>query len=199
MTLRLTLIANAATAVTRRAAFSTDEVLEPQVLAKAATMAGSLGRVDAAWTGPSLRTRQTAAALGLIASVDLALADIDLAAGLAVPWPRSLRRMWRVLRAGRLIRQRRLMPANPSLNSCDGCHPLVGPNTSRSGLCRGRDPCRRHPRRHYNSTRCEPAPVLADRYRIPVFCTAPGVHGALDIAVSWAEGLRRASLKFRVC
>jgi broad specificity phosphatase PhoE len=78
MTLRLTLIANAATAVTRRAAFSTDEVLEPQGLATAAAMAGSLGRVDAAWTGPSLQTRQTAAALGLNASVDLALADIDL-------------------------------------------------------------------------------------------------------------------------
>jgi broad specificity phosphatase PhoE len=78
MSLRLTLIAHAATDATRQAAFPLDEGLEPRGLDRAAGLAGHLGRVDAAWAGPSLRARQTAAALGLSASVDPALADIDL-------------------------------------------------------------------------------------------------------------------------
>ncbi|MCB8876073.1 histidine phosphatase family protein [Acidisoma silvae] len=76
--LRLTLIANAATAATRQAAFPLDEGLESQGLAKATALAVSLGRVDGAWTGPARRARQTAEALGLQAAVDPALADIDL-------------------------------------------------------------------------------------------------------------------------
>ena len=80
MSLRLTLIAHAATDATRRAAFPVDEGLEPQGAGTANALATKLGRVDVTWVGPSLRTRQTAAALGLTASVDPALRDIDLGA-----------------------------------------------------------------------------------------------------------------------
>lgn len=78
MSRRLTLISHAATEATRTAAFPRDEPLEPQGLARAAALAGDIGRVDAAWTSPALRAVQTAEALGLDASVDPALADIDL-------------------------------------------------------------------------------------------------------------------------
>ena len=78
MSLRLILIAHAATPATRQARFPLDEGLEPQGLAKATALAGMVGRVDAAWSGPSLRTRQTAEALGLEASIDPRLADVDL-------------------------------------------------------------------------------------------------------------------------
>lgn len=78
MSLRLTLISHAATGATRAAAFPLDEPLEPQGHAKAAALAGDMGRVDTAWTSPALRALQTAEALGLDASVDPALADIDL-------------------------------------------------------------------------------------------------------------------------
>ncbi len=79
MSRRLTLVAHAATEATRQAAFPTDETLEPSGAAKAAALAGTLGRVDAAWTSPARRAVQTAAALGLEATADPALADIDLA------------------------------------------------------------------------------------------------------------------------
>ncbi len=79
MSRRLTLVAHAATEATRRATFPTDEPLEPLGAAKAAALADRLGRVDAAWTSPARRAVQTAIALGLGATVDPALADIDLA------------------------------------------------------------------------------------------------------------------------
>ncbi len=78
MSLHLTLVAHAATSATRRAAFPADEPLEPSSAAKAAALAGTLRRVDVAWTSPALRAVQTAAALGLDATVDPALTDIDL-------------------------------------------------------------------------------------------------------------------------
>jgi broad specificity phosphatase PhoE len=78
MSLRLTLISHAATKATRAALFPLDEPLEPESYAKAATLAGVVGRVDGAWTSPALRAVQTAKALGLEASVEPALRDIDL-------------------------------------------------------------------------------------------------------------------------
>ena len=78
MSLRLVLVAHAATRATRQAAFPTDEPLEPSGAAKAAALAGTLGRVDVALTSPALRAVQTAAALGLDAEIDPALMDIDL-------------------------------------------------------------------------------------------------------------------------
>ena len=44
------------------------------------SLAAGMRRVDAAWTSPALRARQTAAALGLDATVDGALRDIDFGA-----------------------------------------------------------------------------------------------------------------------
>ncbi len=78
MSLRLTLVAHAATRATRQAAFPADEPLEPRGLARATALAGTLGRIDAAWTSPALRAVQTAAALGLEAMVDQALADVAM-------------------------------------------------------------------------------------------------------------------------
>ena len=78
MSLRLTLVSHAATQAMRQAAFPIDEPLEPLGAAKAAGFAAGLGRVDTAWTSPALRAVQTAAALGLRATADPALADIDL-------------------------------------------------------------------------------------------------------------------------
>ncbi len=81
VSLRLTLVAHAATRATREAAFPSDEPLEPLGATKAAAMAASLGRVDEARTSPARRAVQTAAALGLDAAVDPALADLDLRRG----------------------------------------------------------------------------------------------------------------------
>jgi broad specificity phosphatase PhoE len=78
MSLRLTLISHAATKATRAAIFPLDEPLEPESYAKAAAVAGGMGRVDGAWTSPALRAVQTAKALGLEAAIDPALRDIDL-------------------------------------------------------------------------------------------------------------------------
>jgi len=77
MPTRLTLICHGATAATRSGAFPADEPLEERALAHAATLQPMIRRVDRAWTGPALRARQTAAALGLDAVEDLALRDID--------------------------------------------------------------------------------------------------------------------------
>jgi broad specificity phosphatase PhoE len=75
MPARLTLICHAATAATRGAAFPADEGIEPG----AAELAARLRRADRpwtrAWTSPALCARQTAAALGLEATVHSGLRD----------------------------------------------------------------------------------------------------------------------------
>jgi broad specificity phosphatase PhoE len=78
MSVRLTLICHASTSAVREAAFPADEPIDAKGLAKASALARELRRVDAAWTSPALRARQTAAALQLEATVDPALKDIDL-------------------------------------------------------------------------------------------------------------------------
>jgi broad specificity phosphatase PhoE len=78
MSLRLTLICNAATQVARGAAFPDDEPLTSQGVAAASALAARLPEPVAAWTSPALRAVQTAAALGLAASIEPALADLDL-------------------------------------------------------------------------------------------------------------------------
>jgi broad specificity phosphatase PhoE len=55
-----------------------DEPLDRQGHAQAAALAGALRGVDATLTSPTLRARQTAAALLLDAIIDPALRDIDL-------------------------------------------------------------------------------------------------------------------------
>ena len=78
MSVRLTLICHASTSAVREVAFPADEPIDSQGQAKAVALAGTLRRIDAAWTSPALRARQTAAALQLEAMVNPALRDVDL-------------------------------------------------------------------------------------------------------------------------
>ena len=77
MTPRITLVCHATTRALRAATFGGDDSLDDIGRAKAEGLAGSLGRVDQCWTSPALRARETAAALGLTASVDERLRDCD--------------------------------------------------------------------------------------------------------------------------
>jgi broad specificity phosphatase PhoE len=81
MTVRLVLVAHAATEATRRARLPRDdEPLDPHGTAAATAARGVLRRVTTAWHGPEERCRQTAVALGLDAAADPALADLDTGA-----------------------------------------------------------------------------------------------------------------------
>jgi len=74
---RLTLVAHASTAATARAVFAGDEGLEPRGAAAAAA-ATRLRRVTRTVCSPGRAALETAAALGLAATVDAGLADWDL-------------------------------------------------------------------------------------------------------------------------
>ena len=74
---RLTWICHAATAATRQAAFPADESIEDRQLDAAHALAGGIGVHDRVLVAPERRTRQTADALGLAASVDPDLKDCD--------------------------------------------------------------------------------------------------------------------------
>jgi broad specificity phosphatase PhoE len=74
----LTFIAHGAPAAIRAALFPRDEPLEAAGITKASALAPRIGRADAIWTSPALRAVQTAEALGLAATIDPMLADIDL-------------------------------------------------------------------------------------------------------------------------
>ena len=77
MNARLTLVAHASTAATARAVFASDEGLEPRGAAAAAA-ATRLRRVTRTVCSPARAAVETAAALGLAATVDAGLADWDL-------------------------------------------------------------------------------------------------------------------------
>jgi broad specificity phosphatase PhoE len=77
MTTRISLVAHATTRDLRAATFGGDASLDDVGQRKAEALAGSLGRVDHVWTSPAARARETAAALGLAASVDDRLRDCD--------------------------------------------------------------------------------------------------------------------------
>lgn len=77
MTPRISLIAHATTKALRAATFGGDDGLDDVGRAKAAALAGRLGRVDRVWCSPALRARETAAALGLEAEVDERLRECD--------------------------------------------------------------------------------------------------------------------------
>src|SRR5262249_60323506 len=77
MAARLLLICHASTDGVRRSAFPADEALDHRGREKAAALAGRLSPPDHCWTGPELRARQTAQALGLDAQIDLRLRDCD--------------------------------------------------------------------------------------------------------------------------
>jgi broad specificity phosphatase PhoE len=76
-TTRLTLIRHAPSDATRRSAFPVDEPPDARGLDEAAALAPRLGRFDAAWSGPALRARQTAEALGLDPTVAPELDECD--------------------------------------------------------------------------------------------------------------------------
>ena len=76
MSARLTLVAHASTAATSRVAFGGDEGLEPRGTAAAA--AARLRRVTRAVSSPARAAVETAAALGLAATVDAGVADWHL-------------------------------------------------------------------------------------------------------------------------
>jgi broad specificity phosphatase PhoE len=77
MTARLILICHAPTDATSKAVFANDEPLSTSGRAQAAALAGGLPRADQCWTGPELRTRQTAEALALNADIQPLLRDCD--------------------------------------------------------------------------------------------------------------------------
>jgi broad specificity phosphatase PhoE len=76
-TTRLTLIRHTPSAATRRSAFPVDEPPDARGLDEARGLAARLGRFDAAWSGPALRARQTAEALGLDPTVAPELDECD--------------------------------------------------------------------------------------------------------------------------
>jgi broad specificity phosphatase PhoE len=78
MTVRLVLVSHAATAATREARFPADESLDEHGAAGAAACSGVLRRIGPVFSGPELRCRQTAEALGLGPVTDPALADWGL-------------------------------------------------------------------------------------------------------------------------
>jgi broad specificity phosphatase PhoE len=77
MTARLILICHASTDAVRKSAFPADEPLDDVGRTRAAAFAGNLPHADRCWTSPELRTRQTAEALQLSASVQPVLRDCD--------------------------------------------------------------------------------------------------------------------------
>ncbi len=72
---RLTLVCSLPTSALRTATFPGDEPVDEVGEFDTAARKASLGRVDQAWTSPALRATETAAALGLTATVDAALRD----------------------------------------------------------------------------------------------------------------------------
>jgi broad specificity phosphatase PhoE len=77
VTARLFLVAHASTAAVRRTAFAADEPLDDHGQADAAALVGHLPRADVYAASPELRTRQTAEALRLDATVLPLLHDCD--------------------------------------------------------------------------------------------------------------------------
>jgi broad specificity phosphatase PhoE len=74
---RLTLICHATTRALRAATFGGDDPIDDVGRKKAESLAGSIRRMDQCFTSPALRSRETAAALGLTAVVDERLRDCD--------------------------------------------------------------------------------------------------------------------------
>ncbi|CAL8981616.1 Phosphoserine phosphatase 1 [Rhodoplanes serenus] len=77
MTMRLLLLACAATSATRAGRFPEDEPLDAATVAALPGLAARLPRVDAALAGRERRAGETAAALGLAAEPVAALDDLD--------------------------------------------------------------------------------------------------------------------------
>jgi broad specificity phosphatase PhoE len=74
---RVTLICHATTRALRAVTFGGDDPIDDVGRATAERLAGTIRRMDQCWTSPALRARETAAALGLTATVDDRLRDCD--------------------------------------------------------------------------------------------------------------------------
>jgi broad specificity phosphatase PhoE len=77
MTTRLKLLCHASTVAVRTSAFPADEPLDPQGRQKLAVFPNSLRHSDRCFASPALRTRETADALGLAATIEPALRDCN--------------------------------------------------------------------------------------------------------------------------
>lgn len=77
MPARLTMICHASTAAIRKPAFPADEPLDDQGKTSTAVLVKHLPRPDRCWTSPELRSRQTAEALHLDATVEERLRDFN--------------------------------------------------------------------------------------------------------------------------
>lgn len=77
MTPRITLICHGTTRALRAATFGGDDPLDEAGRGGAQRLAPRLGEVDACWSSPALRARETVAALGLTAQVDERLRDCE--------------------------------------------------------------------------------------------------------------------------
>ncbi|MEJ3658241.1 histidine phosphatase family protein [Actinomycetes bacterium KLBMP 9759] len=75
MSARLTLVIHASTPATAASAFAQDEPLEPRGTARAEAARDAVPRHDRAVSAPSVACRETAAALGVAATVDDGLRD----------------------------------------------------------------------------------------------------------------------------
>ena len=86
MKARLLLIRHASTAATRAGMFPADEPLDDEAIREVSTARATFGRYDQALCSPSVRTRQTADALGLIPKIEADLAECDFGtwAGLSI-------------------------------------------------------------------------------------------------------------------
>jgi broad specificity phosphatase PhoE len=77
MVRRITFICHATTRALRSATFGGDDSLDDIGRAKAQRLAGILASADHCWTSPAARARETAAALGLTATIDERLRDCN--------------------------------------------------------------------------------------------------------------------------
>jgi broad specificity phosphatase PhoE len=77
MTARLDLLAHGASAATRAARFPDDDSLEASAVSALEALSGRLRSYDQVLTAPARAARETAAALGLDAEVEMALSDCD--------------------------------------------------------------------------------------------------------------------------
>jgi len=77
MQTRLTLVCSGAAPAARRGAFPADEALDERMLGMATALKPLLARADRILTGPELRAKQTAEALGLAAAPSELLRDQD--------------------------------------------------------------------------------------------------------------------------
>ena len=77
-TTRLTLVRDAPTSATRRAAFPLDESLDEVTVRATRRLTPRVGHVDAAWCGPAASARETAQALGLTPTIASELDEWDV-------------------------------------------------------------------------------------------------------------------------